>query len=538
NQVVHLVYDQHGTGSDAADVYYIRSTDRGVTFSAPFKLNTDSTTRPNWQPNISASNAGTLLATWYDARESATCTKGNPAVPCYRMWSRKSNDNGVTWLADDMLSDVVSPLPAQPDPGIVSIYVGDYDYGSAILTKHVTSWADGRVTISGQSQQDSFTDRELVGFAVTTTSPNCNSVINTQPVDFVINLSDPVDTSTVQASEFTVNGTPSNLTPTFSNGNATITFHYTSSPVTTQGPQTMHIPAGAFNRASDGMPNFAFDCTFCFDTAQLQVTTTNPPVGGTFSPPAPGDYQYDVNFNQAVDPGSVQTSDLTLTGNVGGSVTAVTLVNGNTTARFTLHFNFGGSVTANIGAGAITAHTCNTNAAFTGNYTVEGCPSPDHYTITPITQAIVPGVTDIGNHCDDCTTTISLPFSYTLYDQTFSSIILSSNGVASFVANVAPFVNECLPSTSYPTYAIFPYWDDLYTVFGGFGIFTTVEGTAPNRIFDIEWRDQYFPGTGTAHFELRLYEGQTRFDIVYGQVDTGNSSSTAGVQKNSSAFDQ
>ena len=536
NHVVSLVYAQKD-GSDPGNVYYIRSTDSGVTFGTPFQLNTNTDpTKAQWQPNLSVSDAGTLFAMWYDEGSGGNCTVGGN-TPCYQMHARKSNDNGVTWLADDTLSDVVSPLPAQPDPGIQPLYVGDYDYGSAILTKHVTSWVDGRNAVSGTQQQDAFTDRELVGFAVTTTTPACNSLITTQPVDFIINLSDPVDPTTVQATDFTVNGIPANSF-VLSNGNATITFHFNSSPVTTPGPQTMDIPAGAFNRASDGQPNFAFDCTFCFDTAQLQVTTTNPPVGGTFSPPAPGDYQYDVNFNQAVDPGSVQTSDLTLTGNVGGSVTAVTLVNGNTTARFTLHFNFGGSVTANIGAGAITAHTCNTNAAFTGNYTVEGCPSPDHYTITPITQAIVPGVTDIGNHCDDCTTTISLPFSYTLYDQTFSSIILSSNGVASFVANVAPFVNECLPSTSYPTYAIFPYWDDLYTVFGGFGIFTTVEGTAPNRIFDIEWRDQYFPGTGTAHFELRLYEGQTRFDIVYGQVDTGNSSSTAGVQKNSSAFDQ
>src|SRR5213075_3573133 len=99
---------------------------------------------------------------------------------------------------DDMLSDVVSPLPAQPDPSIVSVYVGDYDYGSALLTKHVTSWADGRVTINSASQQDAFTDRELVGFAVTTTTPACNSTISTQPVDFIINLTDAVDTTTVQ----------------------------------------------------------------------------------------------------------------------------------------------------------------------------------------------------------------------------------------------------------------------------------------------------------------------------------------------------
>ena len=73
--------------------------------------------------------------------------------------------------------------------------------------------------------------------------------------------------------------------------------------MTTQGAQTMHIPAGAFNRISDNMPNFDFTCTFCYALTPLMVTTTNPPVGGTFSPPAPGDYKYDVNFNQAIDPG-------------------------------------------------------------------------------------------------------------------------------------------------------------------------------------------------------------------------------------------
>src|SRR5260370_26118284 len=140
NHVVSLVYAQHGSGSDPGDVYYIRSTDSGVTFSAPFKLNTDTTTRIQWQPNLSVSPAGTLFATWYDARESTTCTKGNPAVPCYRIWARKSADNGLTWLPDDTFSDVVTPLPGQPDPGIIAEYAGDYDYGSPSLTKNGSSW--------------------------------------------------------------------------------------------------------------------------------------------------------------------------------------------------------------------------------------------------------------------------------------------------------------------------------------------------------------------------------------------------------------
>jgi hypothetical protein len=162
NNVVSLVYSQHGPGADAGDVYYIRSTDSGATFGAPFKLNTDTGTRPQWQANISASPNGTLLATWYDGRDSASCSKGNPAVPCYAMWSRKSTDNGATWSGDEALSDVTSPLPGQPDATVQTTYAGDYDYGSA-LSKHYTSWTDGRVTISGQSQQDAFTDSEATG---------------------------------------------------------------------------------------------------------------------------------------------------------------------------------------------------------------------------------------------------------------------------------------------------------------------------------------------------------------------------------------
>src|SRR4030095_5714545 len=383
NHVVSLVYAQKD-GSDPGNVYYIRSTDSGVTFSAPFQLNSNTdATKAQWQPNLSVSEAGTLFATWYDEtpRVAASCQPSSPGTPCYQMHSRKSNDNGLTWLADDTLSDVASPLPLQGDPGIQPTYAGDYDYGSALLVKHLTSWVDGRVPIAGASQQDAFTDRELVGFAVTTTTPACNSLINTSPVDFVINLSDPVDPATVQATDFTVNGTAANSF-VLSNGNATITFHFNSSPVTTPGLQTMHIPAGAFNRASDNQANFEFNCTFSYDVLLLQVVSTDPPVGGTFSPPAPNDYQYDVNFNEPVDPASVQTSDLTVTGNSGPSVTAVSVVNANMTARFTLHMNSGTELKASIAAGGLNDQFGNPGAAFSGNYTVEGdfcgwSPGPD-----------------------------------------------------------------------------------------------------------------------------------------------------------------
>ncbi len=278
NNVVHLVYAQHGTGSDPGDVYYIRSTDGGVTFGAPFKLITDSTTRPQWQPTLSVSPTGTLLATWYDARETLDCSYGDPNSPCYRMWSRKSDDNGLSWLPDETLSDVISPLPAQPDSGIVATYAGDYDYGTAVLTSHVNSWTDGRVIISGSSQQNAFADVEssIAGTPTPTPTPTpcsvstegCGSVVTTPPTDFSLNVSEPVDPATLDASDFTVNGIPADNV-TLVNGNMTIDFTFNTSPAA-QGLNTMHIPAGAFNCGQG--PVAEFTCTFRYVAPRLSPT--------------------------------------------------------------------------------------------------------------------------------------------------------------------------------------------------------------------------------------------------------------------------
>ncbi|MFL5732660.1 MAG: hypothetical protein ACJ78Q_05605 [Chloroflexia bacterium] len=144
-------------------------------------------------------------------------------------------------------------------------------------------------------------------------------------------------------------------------------------------------------------------------------------------------------------------------------------------------------------------------------------------------SVIVPGTTDIGNSCDDCMTTIVLPFAYQLYDLTFASANVSSNGNVQFVSNSPRSANTCLPALDFD-YTIFAQWGDLVTNCFDCGIFTSVSGTAPDRIFNIEWRAMYFEGL-PVNFEVRLYEGQTRFDIIYGSIPTGGASATVGVQK-------
>ena len=164
----------------------------------------------------------------------------------------------------------------------------------------------------------------------------------------------------------------------------------------------------------------------------------------------------------------------------------------------------------------------------------------DIYTISSSTGAvIVAGTADTGNHCDDCGTAITLPFPYTLYGQSYTNAIVSSNGNLEFGSANSSFVNACLPQSSFgPT--IFAHWDDLYTSDSGSGqgIFTSMSGSAPNRVFNVEWRARFCCSGGAPdlNFEIRLYEGQQRFDIIYGNVNGNGNGATVGVQAGTNAF--
>ena len=80
------------------------------------------------------------------------------------------------------------------------------------------------------------------------------------------------------------------------------------------------------------------------------------------------------------------------------------------------------------------------------------------------TATFVPGVTDIGNHCDDCDTAISLPFPVMLYDQTFTTANAGSNGHLTFGVDNPSFDVTCSPfGFTGTTYVMAPYWTDQCT---------------------------------------------------------------------------
>jgi hypothetical protein len=178
--------------------------------------------------------------------------------------------------------------------------------------------------------------------------------------------------------------------------------------------------------------------------------------------------------------------------------------------------------------------------------TIVPCGAGSNYLITQSTGSITPGVTRVdGTGCDDCLTTIALPFGFNLYDRTFTSVQASSNGQLDFLLGDASYDNTCLPDTL-ASYAIFPHWDDMTTEAnvgcsghsgGSCGIYTTVAGTAPNRVFIIEWRAVYYDETTLpVSLEVLLYEapnagGARPFEVIYGVGADRGANATVGVQK-------
>lgn len=162
-------------------------------------------------------------------------------------------------------------------------------------------------------------------------------------------------------------------------------------------------------------------------------------------------------------------------------------------------------------------------------------PASNYIVTTSAGNSIVPGTTLVpGSRGDDVTAPVTLPFAYNVYGTSFNSLIVSSNGNIQFSGTGnATFTNVCpIPSTVNLGAPFFmPQWDDLRTdVNAGDGIFTSVSGSAPNRIFNIEWRGSLFSIGGTINFEARLFEGQQRVDFIYGTNTNNGSSASIGVQ--------
>lgn len=159
---------------------------------------------------------------------------------------------------------------------------------------------------------------------------------------------------------------------------------------------------------------------------------------------------------------------------------------------------------------------------------------------------------------------ISLGFSFSYFGQTYSSVYISNNGVASFSTGkiISSYPRNLFGEKEYDTpdedilrLAVAPWWGKLYADCSTSVVYET-SGTSPNRIFTVEWKnitnasEKFYPTSSPMrlNFQMKLYETSNKIEFHYGQssgkitqssglgtTDTptvGISSGTAGIFMN------
>ena len=105
-------------GRSTTDVMFVRSTDGGVTFSAPKRVN-DDPVNPNkwhWFGTFSVAPNGRLDAVWHDTRNAANNTDSQ----LFYSWS---TDAGNTWAPNVQVSDTFNPFEGYPNQDKIGDYI-------------------------------------------------------------------------------------------------------------------------------------------------------------------------------------------------------------------------------------------------------------------------------------------------------------------------------------------------------------------------------------------------------------------------------
>lgn len=139
NGGIHIVYNGVAAvpGPDRADIYHIRSTDGGATFSAPKMLNDDDTDTTQLMPFVAVAGNGTIGVKWWDRRN-------DPANDLLTdVYMTVSTDGGATFSKNFRLTNHNwAPGPVEVD--LAEGYHGDYDGMTADQNNFYASWSDER----------------------------------------------------------------------------------------------------------------------------------------------------------------------------------------------------------------------------------------------------------------------------------------------------------------------------------------------------------------------------------------------------------
>jgi hypothetical protein len=118
NNNVYMLATVRPSGRTTTDVMFVRSTNGGLTFSVPQKVNDDplNPSKWHWFGTFSVAPNGRLDAVWYDTRNAANNTDS-------QLFYSYSTDAGVTWSPNVAVSISFNPFEGYPNQNKIGDYI-------------------------------------------------------------------------------------------------------------------------------------------------------------------------------------------------------------------------------------------------------------------------------------------------------------------------------------------------------------------------------------------------------------------------------
>ncbi|NOT36154.1 MAG: HYR domain-containing protein [Saprospiraceae bacterium] len=158
--------------------------------------------------------------------------------------------------------------------------------------------------------------------------------------------------------------------------------------------------------------------------------------------------------------------------------------------------------------------------------------------MTGSTIVVASGVDDLPMSLDNVSAGNAQPIGFTFtYDcNTYTHFSASPDGWVHLANTTTPavsqFTNDLISLTNIPK--ISAYWDDMATGTTG-NVRVLLSGTAPNRIFKIQWFTtipRNTAGAANSTFQMWLYETTNVIEFKYGTLGTSAASASAGLSGN------
>ena len=119
NNNIYMVTSVQPSGANnGTDVMFVRSTDGGVTFSAPHRINDDPVNHNKWHyfGTIGVAPNGRIDSVWLDTRNAANNTDS-------QLFYSYSTDGGLTWAPNVAVSSSFTPLEGWPQQNKIGDYI-------------------------------------------------------------------------------------------------------------------------------------------------------------------------------------------------------------------------------------------------------------------------------------------------------------------------------------------------------------------------------------------------------------------------------